>query len=155
MPYTCDTENHRLAEAAGDMDNFFSDCPLFHEAHLAGGAFGGGGVDAPPPGQNEQGATEGKTCPPLDCYQQCQEEDRAKNEWCKELNNQHLEAMKTAGCEGVKCTLKSNVKSCSYKSRKKTAAKKKKRKKKKKSTCKTKPKKKTKPKSCGCNTCRR
>ena len=68
-----------------------------------GGQAGAGAAGA---GSNQGG------CPPLDCYQQCQELDRQKNEHCKELNRLHVEAMKEAGCKGTKCSTKPFGKTC-------------------------------------------
>ena len=75
----------------------------------------------PPPTQTMQPINKCRT-DQNDCYKQCQELDKQKNEHCKELNRLHVEAMKAAGCKGTKCSTKPFGKTC----RKRKAKKKKK-----------------------------
>ena len=88
-------------------------------------------------------------CPPLDCYQQCQEQDKERYKACVELNKAHIEEMKKHGCPGTTCKTKNFSKTCrKRKSTKKTTCKKSK--KKTATTCKKTVKKTTKKKNCGC-----
>lgn len=68
-----------------------------------GGTGGTGGGGTAPPGM---------VCRPIDCYEQCRENDKAKREACQELNRVHVEAMKAAGCKYTSCKTPSFAKSC-------------------------------------------
>ena len=57
---------------------------------------------------------------PLDCYEQCRQNDLNTDTTCKELNTKYLEQMKAMGCTGTTCTYKSKAKTCSKRKRKKT-----------------------------------
>jgi hypothetical protein len=50
---------------------------------------------------------------PLDCYQRCQEQDKAKELLCKQMNKDWAEKMKSIGCGTTSCTSASTRKSCS------------------------------------------
>jgi hypothetical protein len=55
---------------------------------------------------------------PVDCYDQCRQNDLNTDTACKELNRKYEEQMEAIGCSGTKCSYKSKAKTCAKRRRK-------------------------------------